>query len=497
VEAFNSPETAPVTWWSNGGPGCSGIGGGFFSEHGPYRPNNDGSGSLVAFPWTWAETSNMLYVEQPAGVGFSYSNTTEDYTVGDERAAADMYEFLQRFLGFFPQYRSNELWITSESYGGKYVPATAKAIIEHNVAGDDPRGPLNFAGFQVGNAWTDPASDNTGAVEMWYWHGFIDNATRNGILDTCNMSNVGPLALFGSRGALGRRASLTELVALAEADKAADTTGAWVGVGKLGFTARMQPNAHGELEAVRDASDNSCDFYQDQATAQLSASDIYNAYGDVCTGSTEVGKAAVFVANVTAEGGPIVDSNNAAGCSAGFYNPCVDGLTAAYLNRADVQAALHVNHNTIPGSSHAWSDCSSVLNYSRADLLRPIYDTYEYILTNWPQGRYLVYSGNVDLIVPFTGTRMWLRNLGQMVGWQEKPNYGYRAYLTPNGQLAGHSVTYVAPNKAELTFATVRNAGHLVPDVQASRGLQMFSTFLQGPFPSATPTPAAQKRAQQ
>lgn len=55
-----------------------------------------------------------------AGVGFSYSNTTSDYTVGDARAAADVYAFLQGFLAQpdFSHLADNDLYISGESYGG-------------------------------------------------------------------------------------------------------------------------------------------------------------------------------------------------------------------------------------------------------------------------------------------------------------------------------------------------------------------------------------------
>ena len=137
----------------------------------------------------------MLYVEQPAGVGFSYSNTTSDYTVGDARAAADVWAFLQAFYATpeFSPYLSNDLYISGESYGGHYVPTISAYIVDQNINNQGaPK--LPFVGFMVGNAWTDAAMDNTGAVTQWYWHGMISNQTITGILATCNMSDVGPLA---------------------------------------------------------------------------------------------------------------------------------------------------------------------------------------------------------------------------------------------------------------------------------------------------------------
>jgi len=64
----------------------------------------------------------MLYVEQPAGVGFSYSDDPDDYTTGDAQAASDNYVLIQQFLERFPERKSNDFYITSESYGGHYIP---------------------------------------------------------------------------------------------------------------------------------------------------------------------------------------------------------------------------------------------------------------------------------------------------------------------------------------------------------------------------------------
>ena len=158
--ASSDPSKDPLVLWTNGGPGCSGLSGGLFSEFGPFFPNIDGSLSLTPNVWTWTQRANVIFIEQPAGVGFSYSENTDDYTVGDAQAAEDVYQFLLGFTARYPQYAGRPLFLSGESYGGHYVPTEAAAVVRGNAAGGNPQ--LNLKGFFVGNAWTVASLDNTG-----------------------------------------------------------------------------------------------------------------------------------------------------------------------------------------------------------------------------------------------------------------------------------------------------------------------------------------------
>jgi carboxypeptidase C (cathepsin A) len=70
VESQSNPETDQLVIWFNGGPGCSSLLG-FAQEHGPYVMNS-GTDYWVENQYSWNREANMLYIESPAGVGFSY-----------------------------------------------------------------------------------------------------------------------------------------------------------------------------------------------------------------------------------------------------------------------------------------------------------------------------------------------------------------------------------------------------------------------------------------
>lgn len=149
IESTNNPATDPLIWWSNGGPGCSGLLG-LLTEHGPWRPNS--KGELEDFDYSWNRLANVLYVEAPAGVGFSYSDNRADYTTNDQKTAQDNYVAIQQFFQRFPHLLQNDLYVSAESYGGHYVPQLTQLILH----GKDKREhQWNFKGFLLGNPIAD------------------------------------------------------------------------------------------------------------------------------------------------------------------------------------------------------------------------------------------------------------------------------------------------------------------------------------------------------
>jgi len=182
VESQNDPAKDPVFLWTNGGPGCSGLIG-FFTEHGPFQVKPDGK-TLEANNMTWNKLANIMYIEAPAGVGFSYSNDHSDYHVGDWRTADDNYKAILQFLARFPHLNQSDFHLSSESYGGHYAPTLAKAIVDGNKAGKNPQ--INLKGFAVGNPYTDPEENSIyGAIPTFWGHSLISKPTWDNVNKHC------------------------------------------------------------------------------------------------------------------------------------------------------------------------------------------------------------------------------------------------------------------------------------------------------------------------
>eukprot|EP00435_Cladocopium_sp_Y103_P051671 s423_g16.t1 len=143
VEAQKDPDHAPLILWSNGGPGCSGLAG-FLTENGPFRVGFDGT-NLVHNHYAWNKLANMVFVEQPAGVGFSPAGDNPKYS--DENSANDNRHFIMKFYERYPALKAHDFYLSSESYGGHYLPTLGKVLIEKG-------GVPSFKGMMVGNPLT-------------------------------------------------------------------------------------------------------------------------------------------------------------------------------------------------------------------------------------------------------------------------------------------------------------------------------------------------------
>ncbi|KAF2311540.1 hypothetical protein GH714_024639 [Hevea brasiliensis] len=318
VEAEIDPASKPLVLWLNGGPGCSSLGVGAFSENGPFRPNGK---VLVRNECSWNREANMLYLETPVGVGFSYATNSSSYVaVDDEATARDNVVFLQRWFNKFPQYRHRDLFITGESYAGHYIPQLAKLMIEINRKKEKL---FHLKGIALGNPVLEFATDFNSRAEYLWSHGLISDSTYKMFTAACNYS----------------RFQVSERI-------------------------------------------------------------------DVC----------------------------------------VDDETMNYLNRKDVQKALHAR---LVGVGK-WEVCSNIVDYELLNLEIPTISVGSLIKARITV---LVYSGDQDSVIPLTGSRTLVHRLAKDLGLNT--TVPYRAWFAGK-QVGGWTQVY----GEILSFATIRGASH-------------------------------------
>ncbi|GFY88788.1 serine carboxypeptidase-like 29 [Actinidia rufa] len=185
VEAVDDPFSKPIVLWLNGGPGCSSIAYGMAEEIGPFHIEKDGK-TLYLNPYSWNQVANILFLDSPVGVGFSYSNTSSDLlNNGDNRTASDSLAFLLKWFERFPQYKGRDFYISGESYAGHYVPQLSQAIARYNSARKEKT--INLKGYMVGNALTDDYQDHLGVFEFMWAAGMISDQTYQQLNVLCDL----------------------------------------------------------------------------------------------------------------------------------------------------------------------------------------------------------------------------------------------------------------------------------------------------------------------
>ncbi|KAH6945323.1 hypothetical protein HPB50_007877 [Hyalomma asiaticum] len=127
MESQQSPSDDPLILWLTGGPGCSALSA-VATELGAFRIGPLGV-NVTVNPYSWNNVANVLFLEAPAGVGFSYDPSGVYYS-DDTKATEDNYLALLDFFEKFPQFKRNDFYAMGDSYGGIFVSLIMQRIMK-------------------------------------------------------------------------------------------------------------------------------------------------------------------------------------------------------------------------------------------------------------------------------------------------------------------------------------------------------------------------------
>ncbi|KAL8716944.1 MAG: hypothetical protein Q9225_005770 [Loekoesia sp. 1 TL-2023] len=413
-----NPEASDeLTIWFNGGPGCSSLSG-LLYENGPftwqpgtYRPTQN--------PYTWVNLTNMLWVEQPVGVGYTQGvpNITDEVQLGQE------------FAGFYKQFASTfglenrKVYLTGESYAGFYVPYIADAFINEN---DNVY--YNLAGVAI----NDPILGDSTLQQQVTVVPYVDY-----------WANVFSL-----------NASFTQAIH-DRADQCNYTS--------YFDTFLTFPPPPGPFPVLPDpfASDPpTCDLFDDVYYAALAVNPCFNIYHilDTCP-------------HLWSQLGIV---------NPGDYEP---PGASVYFNRSDVQAAINApptdwmqctNKNVFGQGSNNQSLMDRSLGPAQDGVLQHVIES-----TN----NTIIGVGNLDFLLPPNGTLMALQNVtwNGKQGFQSYPSNEFYAPYHPEyngGSLAGAGFLGSWGTERGLTYYQVQLAGHELPQYTAGAAYRIVELLL-------------------
>jgi hypothetical protein len=341
--------------------------------------------------------------------------TGADYTTNDAQSAADMYSTILAFFAKFDSFQGRDFYLSSESYGGHYLPTLTKYILDQAPNGAAAAA-LNFKGFFLGNPWTEPSSNAYGRVQTPFGHGFVPRPDYDTWAVACAPGQVQGVACAAASAKI-----------LSEAT--------WKGQNQYALSYPSCSNGAAQREAL---------FSRGMGPPE------FDSFGQSLAARTNrwtAGDAADLV-----------------------YDPCVNNYAIKYLNRDDVRAAIHTN------STVTWSECSYTLDYDGKDGLKPMPPVYIDIVSYPYPLKLEVYSGDDDSNCPLLGTMAWMYGLGleETSAWDawlyDDALYGE--------QVGGFTVSWIGPTDTTLTLSTVHGAGHEVPTYKGAQAKQLFAKFL-------------------
>jgi serine carboxypeptidase-like clade 1 len=435
VLSQNDPTNDPVILWLNGGPGCSSLLG-WAQEHGPavFKPL---STEWELNEYSWNKNANVIYLESPAGVGFSTieSDDDMDWEVNDETSAQQNLEAVLDFFRRYPDYRRNPFYVSGESYAGIYVPFLASKINKYNESSAEID-KVKLKGILVGNGVTDWKVDTTPAlIDFAYDHGIYSHELRNKYEKSCTPDPSTPECFE----------VLDKINASFETINIYDIYRDCVNIDNS--TKDSKENFFKSING-KNKNDNYNKKTPWKYTPWVFNKNPKNINNDLKSLYTKNKK----------ERESFEDDDNTT-------PPCTDAVGPNYFfNSNEVKAALYVPLNI------KWGMCSAKVGaHYHVNEEKGSYFLYQDLIKSGI--KIMKYSGDTDAAVPFTGTRKWIYNLKletlkKWRSWKLNEN---------DDKIAGYVVDYKG-----LTFVTVKGTGHMVPQWKRKEAFYMLTQFLNG-----------------
>ena len=156
----------PIVLWLQGGPGLSGTGLGNFLMFGPLDQNLEPRNS------TWIQTANILFVDNPVGVGFSLVDNSSFIPKTTEEISTDLITMLQTFMNEHSYFKNNSFYIFGQSYGGKMAAALTNYLHKAIQKGEIQ---CNLKGVGIGNGYVSSLDFTVTMAPMVYHMSLIDD----------------------------------------------------------------------------------------------------------------------------------------------------------------------------------------------------------------------------------------------------------------------------------------------------------------------------------
>lgn len=366
----------------------------------------------------------MIYLDSPAGVGFSYSTNESDYITGDLKTASDSHIFLLKWFELYPEYQTNPFFISGESYAGIYVPTLSYEVANGIDAGVKPI--LNLKGYLVGNGVSDDLYDGNALVPFAHGMGLISDELFEAVNSECNGIYYNPT----SQNCENK---------LAKVDAA---------INDLNIYDILEPCYHSPASIIQLKNMNLPLSFRRLGETERPLPVRKRIFGRAWPYRAPVREGYVPTWPQILNGGNV---------------PCTDEEVAdIWLNNEAVRKALHADSADEAGR---WDLCTDRISFHHdaGSMIK-----YHKNLTSRGY-RALIYSGDHDMCVPFTGSEAWTRSIGYKTIDEWRPWY-------TKGQISGYTQGY----DHNLTFLTIKGAGHTVPEYKPAEALQFYSGFLAG-----------------